>query len=127
MERTEAEFCRQQAERLLNLAKECTDLKLRKDLTDIAQEWVGAGQIQGREAIGLKLRFSVLRRRSLCRISLSGGRAVTPSWFGLTGRSPLIPHAPHWVHLVPGDTPSSPCYRTTAPSLRQKLREAAAE
>jgi hypothetical protein len=40
MERTEAEFCRQQAERLLKLAKECTDLKLRKDLTDIAQEWV---------------------------------------------------------------------------------------
>jgi len=40
MERTEAEFCRQQAERLLKLAKECTDFKLRKDLTDMAQEWV---------------------------------------------------------------------------------------
>jgi len=36
MKRTEAEFCREQAERLLTLAKECTDFKLRKHLTDMA-------------------------------------------------------------------------------------------
>ena len=40
MKRTEAEFCREQAERLLKLAKECTDFKVREHLTDMAQEWV---------------------------------------------------------------------------------------
>src|SRR5439155_20033017 len=39
-------------------------------------------------------------------------------------RSPLIPHAPH---LVPRHPPSSPYCRTMAPSVRQTLRDAAAE
>ncbi len=47
MERTEAEFCRQQAERLLKLAKECTDFKLRKDLSDMAQQWVERAKFKG--------------------------------------------------------------------------------
>jgi hypothetical protein len=46
MKRTEAEFCREQAERLLKLAKECTDFKLRKHLTDIAQEWVERAKVR---------------------------------------------------------------------------------
>jgi hypothetical protein len=40
MHRTEAEFCRQEAERLLKLAKECTDLQVRRHLTEMAHEWV---------------------------------------------------------------------------------------
>jgi hypothetical protein len=46
MKRTEAEFCREQAERLLKLAKECTDFKLRKHLTDMAQEWVERAKVK---------------------------------------------------------------------------------
>jgi hypothetical protein len=46
MKRTEAEFCREQAERLLTLAKECTDFKLRKHLTDMAQEWVERAKVR---------------------------------------------------------------------------------
>jgi hypothetical protein len=46
MKRMEAEFCRDQAERLLKLAKECTDFKLRKHLTDMAQEWVERAKVK---------------------------------------------------------------------------------
>jgi len=46
MKRTEAEFCREQAELLLKLAKECTDFKLRKHLTDMAQEWVERAKVK---------------------------------------------------------------------------------
>jgi hypothetical protein len=46
MKRTEAEFCREQAERLLKLAKECTDFKVRKHLTDMAQEWVERAKVK---------------------------------------------------------------------------------
>jgi hypothetical protein len=46
MKRTEAEFCREQAERLLQLAKECTDFKVREHLTDMAQEWVERAKVK---------------------------------------------------------------------------------
>jgi hypothetical protein len=46
MKRTEAEFCREQAERLLTLAKECTDFKVREHLTDMAQEWVERAKVK---------------------------------------------------------------------------------
>jgi hypothetical protein len=40
MRRTEAEFCRDEAERLRKLATECTDLQVRQHLTEMAREWV---------------------------------------------------------------------------------------
>jgi hypothetical protein len=35
----EAEFCRRQAERLRLLAEECVDGEIRKQITDLAEEW----------------------------------------------------------------------------------------
>jgi len=46
MKRTEAEFCRQEAERILGLAQECTDLKLRKQLTDMAHQWMERAKVK---------------------------------------------------------------------------------
>jgi hypothetical protein len=46
MLRTEAEFCRQEAERLLELAKECTDLQVRQHLTQMAHEWVERAKVK---------------------------------------------------------------------------------
>ena len=40
MHRTEAEFCRDQAERLLLLARGCDDFVLREQLTNVASDWV---------------------------------------------------------------------------------------
>ena len=40
MHRTEAEFCRKQAERLLVLARGCDDFVLREQLTNVASDWV---------------------------------------------------------------------------------------
>ena len=40
MKRTEAQFCRDEAERLLKLAKECSDKKLRDHLAVMANEWL---------------------------------------------------------------------------------------
>ena len=40
MHRTEAEFCREQAERLLVLARGCDDFVLREPLTNVASDWV---------------------------------------------------------------------------------------
>ncbi len=39
MDRTEAEYCRHQAERLLNLAKECVDPRIRDQVAAMASEW----------------------------------------------------------------------------------------
>jgi hypothetical protein len=47
MQPTESEFCREQAERLLRLAKECKDLQLRRHLTQMAEEWVGRAKVEG--------------------------------------------------------------------------------
>jgi hypothetical protein len=41
MHRTEAEFCRHQAQRLLKLAKECVDPQIRDQIVTMADEWVG--------------------------------------------------------------------------------------
>jgi HEPN domain-containing protein len=40
MHRSEPEFCREQAERLLALAKECTDAKVRDHLAMMANDWL---------------------------------------------------------------------------------------
>ena len=40
MDRAEPQFCRDQAERLLKLAKECEDPKVRDDLCVMASEWL---------------------------------------------------------------------------------------
>ena len=40
MHRSETEFCREQAERLLALAKECGDAKVRDHLAVMANEWL---------------------------------------------------------------------------------------
>ncbi len=39
MHRSEAQFCRDEAERLLNLARQTTDSTVREDLTRMATEW----------------------------------------------------------------------------------------
>jgi hypothetical protein len=40
MHRDEVQFCRDQAQRILELAKECTDSKVRDRLAMIANEWL---------------------------------------------------------------------------------------
>ena len=40
MHRSEPQFCRDQAEHLLKLAKECEDTKVRDDLCVMASEWM---------------------------------------------------------------------------------------
>ncbi len=40
MHRTESEFCKQEAERLLTLAKESDDRKVRDHLKLMAKEWM---------------------------------------------------------------------------------------
>jgi hypothetical protein len=40
MHRSEAQFCRDEAERLLRLAMECGDAQVRDDLTLMANEWL---------------------------------------------------------------------------------------
>ena len=40
MYRSEAQFCRDEAERLLKLACEATDPELKKRLLEMAEEWV---------------------------------------------------------------------------------------
>jgi hypothetical protein len=40
MHRSETEFCHEQAERLLALAKECGDAQVRDHLTVMANEWL---------------------------------------------------------------------------------------
>ena len=39
MNRTEAQFCLDEAERLLKLAKQCSEEKVRKHLREMAQQW----------------------------------------------------------------------------------------
>ena len=39
MDRTEAEFCRRQAERLFALASNCVDLEIRSKIIAWAKEW----------------------------------------------------------------------------------------
>ena len=41
MHRTEAEFCRHQAERLLKLVNECVDPKIREQITALTNDWLG--------------------------------------------------------------------------------------
>jgi hypothetical protein len=40
MKRSESEFCRDQAARLVSLAKDCTDKKVRDHLIEMAQGWL---------------------------------------------------------------------------------------
>ena len=40
MQRTEAEYCRYQAERLLRLAQQCVDPEIRDQVTAMANEWL---------------------------------------------------------------------------------------
>ena len=40
MRRSEAEFCREQSERLLRLAQECVDPAIREQVTTMANEWL---------------------------------------------------------------------------------------
>jgi hypothetical protein len=40
MDRTEAEYCRHQAERLLRLAEECVDPAIRDQVRAMANEWL---------------------------------------------------------------------------------------
>ena len=43
MNRTEPEFCRQQAERLYALANECVDPRIREKVKALAKEWADRG------------------------------------------------------------------------------------
>ncbi len=44
--RTEAQFCSDEAERLLMLAKACADLKLRDQLAVMANEWIARSAVK---------------------------------------------------------------------------------
>jgi len=44
MKRTEAQFCRDEAERLLALFNECTDPKVRDRLAIMANDWLERGK-----------------------------------------------------------------------------------
>jgi hypothetical protein len=46
MQRTEAQFCRDEAARLLNLAQATTDPKVREDLRKMAGEWVERAKVR---------------------------------------------------------------------------------
>jgi hypothetical protein len=49
MHRTEAEFCRQQAERLLKLAQQCVNAEIRDQITILANEW--ANKAKAKESL----------------------------------------------------------------------------
>ena len=51
MIRTEAQFCRDETERLLKLAMETNDEKLRKQLSDMAREWMHRAEMKEVSAI----------------------------------------------------------------------------
>lgn len=46
MDRSESQFCRDEAERLLKLAKEITDANVRQHLIDMASEWVARAGVK---------------------------------------------------------------------------------
>jgi len=46
MQRTEVQFCRDEADRLLNLAQQITDPKVREDLRQMAGEWVERAKVK---------------------------------------------------------------------------------
>jgi hypothetical protein len=46
MNRSESQFCRDEAERLLKLAKETSDQKVRQHLIEMAGEWVARAKIK---------------------------------------------------------------------------------
>ena len=45
MNRSESQFCRDEAERLLKLAKETSDATVRQQLIDMAGEWVARAKV----------------------------------------------------------------------------------
>jgi len=53
MHRSEAQFCRVEAERLLNLARQTTDPNVREDLTRMANEWVQRAKAKEASAVTL--------------------------------------------------------------------------
>jgi len=53
MHRSEAQFCRVEAERLLNLARQTTDPNVREDLTRMASEWVQRAKAKEVSAVTL--------------------------------------------------------------------------
>jgi hypothetical protein len=46
MHRTEAQFCREEAKRLLELAAECSDQKVRQHLLVMANAWVERAKLK---------------------------------------------------------------------------------
>jgi hypothetical protein len=49
MHRSEPQFCRDQAERLLKLAGACEDAKVRDDLCVMANEWLNRAEAKERQ------------------------------------------------------------------------------
>jgi hypothetical protein len=46
MNRTEAQFCLDEAARLLKLAQECSDGKVREHLREMAQQWTERAKVK---------------------------------------------------------------------------------
>jgi hypothetical protein len=46
MQRSEAQFCRDQAQRILELAKGCADSKVRDHLAMMANEWLDRAKVK---------------------------------------------------------------------------------
>ena len=54
MNRTEAQFCLDEAQRLLKLAEECSEEKLRRHLREMAQQWTERAKFKQWQAAGPK-------------------------------------------------------------------------
>jgi hypothetical protein len=63
MQRSEPQFCRDEAQRILELAKECTDSRIRDRLVMMANEWLYRAQVKEApskpQSIWDRLRFLV--------------------------------------------------------------------
>jgi hypothetical protein len=61
MHRSEPQFCRDEAQRILELAKECSDSRIRDRLVMMANEWLYRAQVKEapaqRKSIWGRLRF----------------------------------------------------------------------
>ena len=54
MDRSESQFCRDEAERLLKLARETTDQNLRAHLVQMAEEWVHRAGVKAKVSTAKK-------------------------------------------------------------------------
>jgi hypothetical protein len=73
MHRSEAEFCQDEAARLLKLAMECTDPELQRNLADMANGWAARARMKD----GLSKIVALRARQS--RVPPSFGRRISRS------------------------------------------------